>query len=136
MPERSFKELFSSAYQRAKSTDVLTKSLQLSESASQAVLAGRALGHPDFEHLEVGQTATGQGVVLKYEFVFDGKTYSHDLFVFDWEEFGKAVVTQTESLRQRMLTRKLAPVAMVSAVQTVTPPAASVGARTLKDQPT
>jgi class 3 adenylate cyclase len=296
MADRSFKDLFSNAYQRAKSTDVLAKSLQLSESQAPEILAGRALGHPDFEYLQVGQMATGQGVVFfldvrgftklsfvlpndellailqaltmasvisvlqfgghvieftgdgvmavfggadslaeiaafsalhtaaflmagirdevnpllaengtqpvrtgvgmefgeilwsrigilgntqvkpiseatflagklsssrftaaweakvgaelanwippefkrqakKYEFTMDGKSYSRDLFVFDWEEFGKAYQTEAEALKQRMLARKLAPVAVASAVRTVAPPAATAGPRLLKDQP-
>jgi class 3 adenylate cyclase len=296
MAERSFKDLFSGAYQRTKNANVLTKSLALSESGAPEILAGQELGHPDFEHLQVGQTATGRGVVFfldirgftklsfvlsneellailqaltmasvasvlqfgghvieftgdgvmavfgdahsaaefaafsalhaasflmkgirdevnpllvhngtqpvrtgmglefgeilwsrigilgntqvkpiceatflagklsssrftaaweakvgadlaawipaeykrqaeKYEFVMDGKTYSRDLFIFDWEEFGKAVKTQAGVLRQRMLTRKLAPVAIASAVRTVAPTATPAGARTLKDQP-
>jgi class 3 adenylate cyclase len=296
MAERSFRELFSSAYLGVKSTEVMKKSAQFSESAAPAVLAGRALGHPDFEHLQVGQIATGQGVVFfldvrgftklsfvlpneellailqaltmasvasilqfgghvieftgdgvmavfgdahsaaelaafsalhtasflmkgirddvnprlahngtqpvrtgmgmefgeilwsrigllgntqvkpiseatflagklsssrftdpweakvgaelaawipaeykrqakKYEFVMDGNKYSRDLFVFDWEEFGKAVKSQAGTLKTSMLTRKLAPGAMVSAVRTVAPAAAPAGARTLKDQP-
>jgi class 3 adenylate cyclase len=297
MPERSFKDLFSSAYQRAKRTDELAKSLQATDSLTIEKRAGAALGHPDFEHLKVGQTAIGQGVVFfldirgftklsfvlsneellailqalsmasvasvlqfgghvieftgdgvmavfgdarspaevaafsalhttaflmkgirdevnpmlehngtqpvrtgvgmefgeilwsrigilgntqvkpiseatflagklssskftaaweakvgadlaswipedfkrqakKYEFTMDGKTYSRDLFVFRWEEFGEAFQAQTESLRKRMLARKLGAMTIASAARTVSAPAAADSApRLLKDQP-
>lgn len=296
MAERTFKELFSNAYRQAKSTGAVRKSLQANDSLVPQKFAGKALGHPGFEYLQVGQTATGQGVVFfldirgftklsfvlpneellailqaltmasvasvlqfgghvieftgdgimavfgdtdtaaeiaalsalhtssflmkgirdevnpvlvqngtqpvrtgvgmefgeilwsrigilgntqvkpiseatflagklssskftaaweakvgaelaawipaeyksrakKYDFTMDGKTYSRDLFIFDWEEFGKTLKTNGEALRQRMIARKLAPGAITSTVRTVAAPAAAAGARTLKDQP-
>ena len=58
MREDIFGEYYSSAYQRARSNDKLTKSLAMSESA------GADLGHPDYTALQVGDMVEGQGVIF------------------------------------------------------------------------
>ena len=67
MPERSFSDFFSNAYDRWQPTP-LAKSIPVLEGAKRAVALDAvthvALGHPDFEHLKVGETQEGQGVIL------------------------------------------------------------------------
>lgn len=63
MPEQSFDQLFSSAYNRAKATE-FTKDAAMRESRTLLADVEAKLGHPDFEHLKVGQRAEGQGVVF------------------------------------------------------------------------
>ena len=296
MAERAFKEIFSNAYSRARGGEDLAKSVQLRESRGFGIQAGASLGHPDFEHLQVGQTAMGLGVVFfldirgftklsfvlpneellailqaltmasvvsvlqfgghvieftgdgimavfgdartlaeaaalsalhttaflmkgirddvnplllrsgteavrtgvgmefgqilwsrigllgntqvkpiseatflagklssgkftaaweskvgaelanwipeefkvsagEYRFTLDKRTYSRDLYVFGWERFGQAYQSQAETLKGRMLARKLAPISIASAVRTVSPAAATAAPRKLKDQP-
>jgi class 3 adenylate cyclase len=63
MPEQRFDEFFSNAYKRAK-TAGLRKSVEARDSAGLQVTAGAELGHPDFEHLKVGEKKEAQGVVF------------------------------------------------------------------------
>jgi len=63
LPEQSFEEFFSNAYKRAQTTG-LRKSVEARDSAGFQVTAGAELGHPDFEHLKVGEKKEAQGVVF------------------------------------------------------------------------
>jgi len=63
MPERNFDQLFSSAYDRAKTTG-FSKTAALRESRALDASVAAQLGHPDFESLKVGETAEDQGVVF------------------------------------------------------------------------
>lgn len=64
MAERTFEDLFSGAYRRAKATGV-TKFAEARDSLPLLKAEAAAkLGHPEFEHLRVGETKDGQGVVL------------------------------------------------------------------------
>jgi class 3 adenylate cyclase len=82
MAERTFSELFSTAYDRARGKEVVAKSLQASEGRALDVAISVALGHPDFEHLQVGQTAKGRGVV----FFLDIRGFTKLSFVLPNEE--------------------------------------------------
>jgi class 3 adenylate cyclase len=61
--QQSFGDFFSSAYKRAQTTG-LKKSFEARDSAGLQATAGAQLGHPDFEHLKVGERKEAQGVVF------------------------------------------------------------------------
>jgi class 3 adenylate cyclase len=63
MSEQSFEAIFSTAYNRAK-TSKLAKGSDMRESLILDAGVGEELGHPDFEYLKVGERAEGQGVIF------------------------------------------------------------------------
>lgn len=63
MPEQSFQDIFSRAYDRAK-TSRLAKGVDLREGLALDAGVGAELGHRDYEHLKVGEKAESQGIVF------------------------------------------------------------------------
>jgi class 3 adenylate cyclase len=97
MPEQSFNQLFSTAYNRARGTE-LTKSVQLRESRAMDA-AGAKLGHPDFEHLKIGEMGDGSGVV----FFLDIRGFTKLSFVLSNEELLRILQAVTEAAVRSIL---------------------------------
>lgn len=64
MADRSFEELFSSAYGRARASGTSKVAEARDSLPLLKAEAIERLGHPDFEHLRVGETKEGRGVVF------------------------------------------------------------------------
>jgi adenylate cyclase len=101
MPDLSFQELFSGAYNRTL-REAVEKRFELREggAARQAaidqlasVATLRALGHPEFEDLDVGETREGQGVV----FFLDIRGFTKLSFVLDNAELLRILQALTET---------------------------------------
>jgi len=71
----------------------------------------------------------------RYEFVLEERTYSHDLFIFNWKQFGEEYQQNTEQLRKRLFARKLGTTVLAAGRTTQPDTSVRSSARPLKDQP-
>jgi class 3 adenylate cyclase len=93
MPERSFGELFSSAYDRVRQPE-LRKHIAATDALSSLALKAEAeLGHPDFEHLGIGETKESQGVIL----FLDVRGFTKLSFALSNEELLRILLALTEA---------------------------------------
>ncbi|SRR6266403_711593 len=98
MPERNFDQLFSSAYDRAKTTG-FGKVAAMRESLALDASIATQLGHPDFESLKVGETADGEGVV----FFLDIRGFTKLSFVLSNKELLWILQALTEAAVESVL---------------------------------
>lgn len=80
MTERTFRELFDEAYSSSKAEKVARPAQRFRESV--ATDAARALGHPDFEFLQIGQTFESKALV----FFLDIRGFTKLCFVYSNDE--------------------------------------------------
>jgi adenylate cyclase len=71
----------------------------------------------------------------RYEFVLDKKTYSHDLYLFNWQKFGEEFQSNALALQKRLLARKLGLPVLGAARAVQNDPSVRSSPRPLKDQP-
>jgi hypothetical protein len=71
----------------------------------------------------------------RYEFTMEGKQYARELFLFDWQAFGKEFQSGSDQLRKRLLARKLSSPITIASITTGAVPVSGSGPRKLKDQP-
>jgi len=71
----------------------------------------------------------------RYEYQLGERSYSHDLFLFKWKEFGEEYQKNSVLLRKRLLERKLSGGILPGGRAVAPDPAVRSSPRTLKDQP-
>jgi class 3 adenylate cyclase len=64
MPQRSFGELYKTAYQTAKGTGIVAKQGRALDSVAADSGVMLTLGHPEYEYLQIGQSVEASAVVL------------------------------------------------------------------------
>jgi hypothetical protein len=91
MPERSFRELFESAYGAARAQKVArtTDMRAMQDSAAGT----KALGHPEYEFLQIGQAIEGQSLV----FFLDIRGFTKLCFVYSNEDLLKILQALVEA---------------------------------------
>jgi class 3 adenylate cyclase len=71
----------------------------------------------------------------RYEFSVNEKSYTRELYLFKWKEFGDEYQSDAPRLRSRLLAKKLGPSVLTSSRVVQPNPSARTSARPLKDQP-
>jgi len=91
MPGQSFKELFESAYGTARAQKV-ARAMD-SRILKESISAARALGHPEYEFLQIGQSADGKCLV----FFLDIRGFTKLCFVYSNEELLRILQSLVEA---------------------------------------